>query len=141
MIKYVPLIWFITLLVAPLASAEMDGRFLYISKSEGTTEYVLSDGPVGESDIKTKNIDKVVKAIGQLGATGSSNYVAIKTRGGVKTSDLLPIFTAIEKNPYWELVVLEKGGGTIANIVGHHLDKNDPNRELRRAQQDAAPSP
>jgi len=74
MIKYVPLIWFITLLVAPLASAEMDGRFLYISKSEGTTEYVLSDGPVGESDIKTKNIDKVVKAIGQLGATGSSNY-------------------------------------------------------------------
>ena len=75
--KSILIIWFSNLLIAPLVNAEMDGRFLYVSKFEGATEYVLSDGPRGEADVKTKDMDEVVKAIGRLKATGSLNYVAM----------------------------------------------------------------
>ena len=139
--KSILIIWFSNLLIAPLVNAEMDGRFLYVSKFEGATEYVLSDGPRGEADVKTKDMDEVVKAIGRLKATGSLNYVAMRKRGGVKMSDLLPIFTAIEKNLHWELVMLEKGGGTLASIARHHLDANDPKKEQWSAQQDGADQP
>jgi len=139
--KNILIIWFSNLLIAPLVNAEMHGRFLYVSKSEGTTEYILSDGSRGEADIETKDIAKVVKAIGRLEATGSMNYVAMRKRGGVKMSDLLPIFTAIEKNMHWELIMLEQGGGTLANIARHHLDANDPKKEQWRAQQDDAEQP
>ena len=139
--KSILIIWFSNLLIASLVNAEMDGRFLYVSKIEGATEYVFSDGPRGEADVKTKDMDKVVKAIGRLKATGSLNYVAMRKRGGVKMSDLLPIFTAIEKNLHWELVILEKEGGRLASIARHHLDANDPKKEQWSAQQDGTDQP
>ena len=118
------------MLLAPLVNAEMDGRFLYVTKSGKTTEYVLSDGTRKEA-VKTEDINQVVKAIQNLGVTGSSNYVAIRTRGGVKMTDLMLIFAAIEKNPNWDLVVVEKGAGTkvMRGIVRHYLDENDPKKE------------
>jgi hypothetical protein len=97
-----------------------------VSQSEGKTAYVLSDGPGREPDLETDDINVVATAVGRLGSTGSLNYVAVRIGDRVKVSGLKPILKAIEENPNWELALLQRGRGTRAGIVLHHLDRNDP---------------
>jgi hypothetical protein len=111
------------------AMAETDGRFLYVSESNNQTDYILSDGPGREADIETSDIDDIVKAIGELGRTGSMNYIAVRVHGQIKIDSLRPILKAIEANPTWELEVLQRGDGIRAGIALHHLDNNDPYRK------------
>ena len=135
--KFWILVVFCVLSVIPQARAEMDGRFLYVSQSKGKTDYIFSDGAGREADIKTNDIDAIVKAIGRLGSTGSLNYIAIRLDGQVKITSILPLLKAIENNANWELAVLQRGGGIGAGIALHHLDRNDPHR--KKAQEHGEP--
>ena len=108
---------------------EVHGRFLYVSKAKEELKYIFSDGIKEQANLNTRDVKLVIQAIEQLGVTGSLNYVAIQAGRGVKTSELLPILEAIERNPNWELALIQHGHESRLNIALHHLKKNAPTKE------------